>query len=372
MIYLDNAATSYPKPKCVINALIRSVRDAPGNPGRSSHKFSVAAAEAIYSTRESVADFLNCKSAEGVVFTYNATYALNMAIKTYIEDGSHVITSDIEHNSVIRPLEKLVAERNVSYSIFSTDNDLEKEIEALIRKDTKAIISTIASNVTGERISLELLSRISKKYGLILIVDASQAIGHYRLDLEKTPCDVLCAPAHKALFGIQGAGFAVFSDAERRKSWIEGGSGTESASKEMPIYLPEGYEAGTLGTPAICALSGGIDYVRSFGIDRIEERLSYLTERLAERLFELDDITVLSYGNGIVLFNYKDFPSSKTAAILDEVGIFVRSGLHCAPSAHKKLGTDYRGAIRASLSVLNTEREIDKLYKTLKEMSVFY
>lgn len=372
MVYLDNAATSYPKPKCVYDALIRSLHDAPGNPGRSAHKYSVRAAEAVYACREAVASLLGAENPEGVVFTYNATYALNLAIKSYIEPGSHVLVSDIEHNAVIRPLEQMKATGLIDYSVFNTDGDVESSIGSLIKKNTTAIISSNASNVTGRIIPLEKLSRAAKSGGLILIVDASQSIGHYEINLSKTPCDVICGPGHKGLFGIQGVGFAVFSDIVRRKSWVEGGSGVESINTKMPKYLPEGYEGGTLGTPAICSLRGGIEYISKIGIRTIEERLDCLTRGLYERINSINGIKIYSSGNGIVLFNFKDLPSSKTAELLDNENVFVRSGLHCAPSAHGLIGTLERGAVRASLSALNTINELDEVYSAVKYISDIY
>lgn len=372
MIYLDNAATSYPKPPAVIKALVRSFKAAPGNPGRSSHKLSVAAAEAIYNCREDISELLNTNDPEGVVFTYNATHALNLAIKSYINDGDHVITSDIEHNAVIRPLEKLKNEGRISYNVFCSDDVLEQSIEKLIKENTACIISTNQSNVTGKRIPLEILSKIAKRHGIKLIIDASQSLGHFEIDLEKCPCDILCGPAHKGLFGIQGAGFAVFSDTSRKKSWIEGGSGTDSISTQMPLYLPEGYEAGTLGTPAICALGAGVRYVKSLGLPYVEHKLNRLTAMLSERLQSIDGIKLYAAENGIVSFNLKGLKSSQTAALLDDRRICVRSGLHCAPSAHKKLGTLTEGTVRASLSVQNTKQDIDTTYKIISELAKLY
>lgn len=369
MVYLDNAATSYPKPRCVYEALIKSLYDAPGNPGRSSHKLSVAAAEAVYSCRENLASLINAPSPEGVVFTYNATHALNLAIKSYLKTGTHILTSDIEHNSVIRPLEALKAERLIDYSVFSSGENIEKSIESKLRGNTSCIVSTNASNVTGKIIPLDCLSRLAKKHGLALIIDASQSIGHFNIDLSKTSCDVICGPGHKALFGIQGVGFAVFSDLTRKKSWVEGGSGTESINIEMPMHLPEGYEAGTPATPAICSLNRGIEFIREIGIDSVEEKIKKLTELMYERFASVKGIKIYSAGNGLISFNYKDYPSSYTASLLDKENIYVRSGLHCAPSAHRLMGTINGGTLRASVSVLNTVENIDEAYKAMKSIA---
>ena len=370
--YLDNAATTYPKPKCVCRAYRRCLEETPGNAGRSSHKLSVQTAEAIYSCREAVAELLSFNSPEGVVFTYNATHALNLAIKAYIKNGSHVIISDIEHNAVVRPLERLKKENNIEVDVFDSEGDIESSVKKLIKDNTTSIVSTIASNVTGKTVSLDSLSKIAKTNGLMLIVDASQALGHYEIDLSKTPCDVLCGPGHKGLYGIQGVGFAVFSDPERKGSLIEGGSGADSINTEMPYYLPEGYEAGTLGAPAIYTLKSGVDFVKSVGVSNIEKRLRELTNRLYERISSLPKIRIHSCGNGILCFNHESISSSDMASLLDDKSIYVRSGLHCAPSAHRKLDTLECGAVRASLSFLNTTRDIDRIYSALKDITFLY
>ena len=369
MIYLDNAATSFPKPRSVIRDLNFCLKKYCGNPGRSSHKLSVAASEAIYSVREAVAAHLGITSPESVVFTYNATYALNLAIKIFITQKCHILISDFEHNSVTRPLRVLQDKFGIEFTTFSTDGDIEKSIRKSIRDDTKGIVSSIASNVIGKEIPLKILSKIAAEYNLFLIIDASQAIGHKKIDLSKNPCDVLCAPAHKALFGIQGCGFAVFKNNDLRSTFIEGGSGSDSRNIYMPESLPERYEAGTLSTPAIVALGSGLKYISDVGIDNIEERLHRLTYMLEERLSCLNGITIYKSGNGILSFNIGNLPSSYIAGELDKYGICTRGGIHCAPSVHRKLETLKQGAIRVSLSNLNKELEIDHFYKALKSIA---
>ena len=369
MIYFDNAATTYPKPKEVRCALKYCIKKCGGNPGRSSHTLSEKASEIIYSTREKVAELLHTENPENVVFTYNATHALNIAIKAYATRACHIITSDIEHNSVIRPLEKLKKDLDIEYSVFNSDRDINEVIPPLINDRTTCIVSTLASNVTGKRINISSLSEIARTRGLYLIIDASQAVGHTEINLSETPCDVLCAPAHKALFGIQGAGFALFRENSRRETLYEGGSGYDSTDTQMPYLLPEGYEAGTLGTPAIAALGGGIDFVEKTGIEFIEEKIKYLTEKLIERIGSVKGTILYPSFCGIVGFNLNNFSSSYTASALATRGICTRAGLHCAPSAHKKLGTCERGIVRLSLSCVNTVRELDVFYKALKDIT---
>lgn len=366
MIYFDNAATSFPKPPCVIKELNKCLRSYCGNPGRSSHDLSLKASEKIYSAREEISGLLNLETPESIVFTQNATHALNLAIKSFVKEDCHVLTSDFEHNSVIRPLEKLKQTKGISYSIFNSDGNVEENILASINENTKGIICSIASNVTGKKIDLSLLSRITAERNLFLIIDASQAIGHSNIDLKKTPVDALCAPGHKALFGIQGSGFAYFKDKYRKDSLMEGGSGSESINPYMPLLLPEGYEAGTLSTPAIASLGRGVKYVKDIGIDEIEHKLNVLTFKLEERLYNLPKVKLYKSGNGILSFNVKDISSSSIASLLNDHEICVRGGLHCAPSIHKKLGTLNQGAVRLSFSYQNKFSEIDSFYKLLR------
>ena len=369
MTYLDNAATTFPKPPSVIKEISRCLKSYCGNPGRGSHRMSLMAAEKIYTVREKVADLLYVNHPEGVVFTHNATYALNLAIKSFVTKNCHVLTSDFEHNSVIRPLERLKRDIGLEYSVFSTDGDTKANLRELIKDNTVGIISSIGSNVTGDEIDLGILSKVAKEYNLFLIIDASQIIGHKRIDLSKTPCDVLCAPGHKALFGIQGSGFAYFSDPKRKEGIVEGGSGFDSESTDMPKLLPEGYEAGTLSTPAIASLGSGIEFIEKIGISEIEKRLYSLTYKLEDRLSSLPAVTIYKAGCGILSFNYADFPSSELASFLDDHGICVRGGLHCAPSIHRKLGTITCGCVRVSLSYFNKIDDLDKLYKALLDLT---
>lgn len=372
MIYFDNGATTYPKPRCVLNGVNSCVRYRGGNPSRSSHKLSLLAGEEVYKTREAVVDLLNAPFAENVVFTYNATYALNMAIKTIISDKCHVITSDIEHNSVNRPLNVLKSKIGIDVSEYNSDLPLEDAITPLIRPDTGVIVSTLASNVTGKEIDFSALSAIAKRYSLKLIVDASQVAGHKPIDIAKCDCDAICAPAHKALFGIQGAGFAYFKDRYRRGDFIEGGSGTNSIEESMPTTLPEGYEAGTLGTPAIAALRYGIEFIKDIGIENIEHHLNKLRVLMMGDLRGMEGVTLYESYGGNVIFNLWDMPSHKLAGILDENDIYTRGGLHCAPSAHIKLGTLERGVVRVSFSILNTVDEVEHFLRTIRRISEKY
>lgn len=369
MIYFDNAATTFPKPNSVILAVENFLYKMGGNPSRSSHKLSKIAGEEVYKARESVANLLGIDTPENVVFTYNATYALNMAIKSMIREKCHIICSDVEHNSVLRPIRSLEKRLGVEYSIFDSDISPEVAIPPLIRKDTKFIISTLSSNVTGKEIDFCALSKVAKKHSLRLIIDASQSIGHKIIDLKKCECDALCAPGHKALFGIQGAGFVYFKEGLREGDFIEGGSGTNSIDPEMPIWLPEAYEAGTLGTPAIVALRYGIEFINEIGLNNIEYHLNRLRSRAYQGLSQIKNVAAYKTSGAIALFNLINMDSNELSYLLDKKGLCVRGGLHCAPSAHKKLGSLDRGAVRLSFSIMNTEKEVDEFLMILEAIS---
>ena len=367
MIYLDNAATSFPKPRSVIREVTRCLSQYCGNPGRSSHALALAAADKIFETRELIADFLGIGACENVVFTPNATYALNMVIKGLVATGDHCIVSDLEHNSVLRPIYKAVGISG-EVSVFNSDKPLEESLVPLIRADTKAIISTLCSNVTGKILNLHELSSIAKEHGLYLVLDVSQYVGHAPLDLNGVYFSALCTAGHKSLMGIQGSAFAAINTYELFETLTEGGSGVDSFSKTMPQLLPERYEAGTLSTPAIASLGAGIKFINEVGIDKIEERIRTLTKIMREEISALPNIRLYGAENGIASFNVGDYPSSHVAELLDKYGIATRSGFHCAPLVHKKLGTEKSGAVRASLSYFNTENDIYALIRALKSI----
>ena len=367
MIYLDNAATSFPKPKRVIRETLNCIKNYCANPGRSSHKLALRTDEEIYNARDTICNFLSSGKPENICFTSNATYALNIAVKTLITSPCHILISDIEHNSVLRPIQKLKESLNIEYSCFSTDGDLEYNITSQIRSNTGAIVCNLMSNVTGEEIPLNILSEISKKHGLILIADASQLLGHNNINLSDNPCDALCAPGHKGLFGIQGCGFVVFKKAPK-ETLIEGGSGNYSARLDMPPNLPERFEAGTLPTPSIVSLRAGIDFLEKYGIENVKKKIDKLTDLFAERVMGVKNIECFSKKNGIVSFRMKNKSSSFLASELNRFNIFTRSGLHCAPLVHKKLGTTDTGLVRVSLSVFTKEAYADQLYIALQSI----
>lgn len=369
MIYLDNAATTFPKPRSVVRAVSKCINTYCANAGRSVHRLAIKSGEKIYETREAISHFIGLDKSENVVFTENATYALNIAIKSTVKSGEHILISDIEHNSVLRPVHALKERLGIEYSVFSSFGDIERNIESLLRKNTKCIVSTLESNVIGREISLAKLSKIAKKHSLSLIVDASQFIGHKEINLSETPCSILCAPGHKSLFGIQGVGFLAICDNIERESIFQGGSGSLSFNKDMPDYLPEKFEPGTLPTPSIVSLLEGIKFIERTGLPKIEERINYLTEECIERIRSINKTVLYESQNGIVCFNLSGLDANRVSEELDKYGICTRSGFHCAPLAHQLIGTAGIGSVRISLSYFNSVSELDKLYKSLRCIS---
>ncbi len=369
MIYFDNAATTYKKPCNVIRAVGRCIKKYSANPGRGAHRLSLLASETVYDARERVARFFSTDSPERVIFTYNTTYALNIAIKTLVKPNSHVLISNLEHNSVLRPVHKLKKISGVKYTVFDAmAENLRDEIVSHIRPETEAIICTAASNVTGRRIPIEILTDIKREHGIKLIIDAAQAAGHRKISLRNKCFDALCFPAHKAMLGIMGCGVCIFGDNYAAESFIEGGSGTSSRSPYMPTALPEAIEAGTLGLPGIVALAEGIKFLEEYGLDAVERQINELTDLLIERIEDVKGARIIGGEGGVVSFLLREMGSEQTAALLDGYGICTRAGLHCAPLAHEAIGTLETGAVRVSLSIFNNKREIDYFNKVLRKI----
>ncbi len=369
MTYLDNAATSFPKPKSVIKDVTDCIKNYCGNPGRSSHKLAITSASKIYDTRESISSFLGVDAPENVVFAQNATYALNTVIKGAITEKCHIITSDMEHNSVLRPIYTLCDKLGCELSFFDSSKPIDDAIHPLVRDDSKFLITTLTSNVTGRTLNIKELSDVSKRHNLNLILDASQYLGHKKLSLDNISYFALCSAGHKGLFGIQGSGFTVFKNKSIINTLAEGGSGFETFAHTMPELIPERYEAGTLSTPAIVSMYSGINYINSVEIDSIEEKLNTLGNGLNEILHEIPKVKIYGSSMGIVSFNISEIGSSRLAEQLNDENIAVRGGFHCAPIIHKKLGTDKTGTVRVSLSYFNNRRDLDRLYKALKKIS---
>jgi cysteine desulfurase/selenocysteine lyase len=373
IIYFDNAATSGTKPDTVIAAICDCLKHANANPGRSAHSLSVKAAEIIYSTRETIGKFFNFKKIEDIILTKNATEALNIAIYGSLETGGEVITTSMEHNSVLRPLNQLKNKGTVSLKILMADANgivSPDQIKKAITNKTKLIVVTSASNVTGTKMDLEGIHRICNTEGVKLLVDGAQGAGAMKIDLEKTPFDFFAITGHKHLFGPQGTGALIVKDPEELSSFMQGGTGSLSDRTVHPDFPPDKFEAGTLNTPGCAGLTAGIQFLLNEGIDNIIERERRLVEYLLEKLLEIEEAEV--YAPDVdrvatISFNIKGASASDIAHYLDaEWGICSRPGLHCSPEAHRTLNTFPRGTVRFSLSCFNTTQEIDTAVKALK------
>ena len=374
IIYLDNAATSYPKPPSVLREVERCLRDYCGNPGRSGHVLSLEASDAIYTARTRVASLIGADKPENVIFTQNATYALHIALESRLRAGDHVLISDLSHNSVYRPVYHAAQNGRITYSVFSHFPDPLAAYKAEIqRKKPTVCICTHVGNVTGVRLPIEEIGAICANEGIYFIVDASQSMGHRPVSLKEIPCDVLCAAGHKGLFGIQGSAFLYLKSADGLKEVFHGGSGSESASPLMPSYLPDRYEAGTLPTPAIVSLSEGIRFLQYIGVQSVCEKEAELSSTLRTELQNMKRVALTESGGGIVAFSVQNICSEEICESLSDRLICVRGGLHCAPLTHRALGTEKTGLVRVSFGWFNTQRDIkllvDALYDIIKNRS---
>ncbi len=370
MIYLDNAATSYPKPEGLVLLLEDYLSHRAGNPGRSGHMLSVAASEAVFETRCAVSNLIGCPSPENIVFTQNATHALNTIIRARINPGDHVLISDLEHNSVYRPIWRLADKGLITYSVFSHHGNVCENIRHQIKHSTKMLICTHISNVCGFEMPIQEITRLCRDCGVFSIIDASQSIGHQKVDINDLNCDALCAPGHKGLLGLQGSGFLYIREKDGLRDVFQGGSGTDSLSPQMPSYLPDRYEAGTLPTPAILSIKHGIDYINTRGIQNIhahEQKLSSLMHRHIEQI--KNAVLYSAPTSGIIAFRIKNRTSEEIASELDKRGICVRGGLHCAPLAHYSLGTQDTGLVRLSVGAFNSPGEIEVSAYHIKQIA---
>ncbi|MBE6575973.1 MAG: aminotransferase class V-fold PLP-dependent enzyme [Ruminococcaceae bacterium] len=378
MIYLDNAATTFPKPPAVRREVERCLREYCGNPGRSAHKLSLAAAEAVYDCRLASAELFGISSPERIIFTYNTTYALNMAIKGLLHRGDHVLISDMEHNAVFRPVHRLAALGEISYDIFPTGcadppgsaEDILLALRKLLRHNTRMLITAHIPNLCSAVMPLEVLGRFCRENKLLFVVDAAQSAGIEHIDCEKMQIDALCVPGHKGLYGPQGSGILALGSDLTMATLIEGGSGIHSLDPAMPEFPPERYEAGTLATPTLAGLCAGIKFVMERGLDRIRKQEQMLYLRLREQLLNTDGITVYApnHVGSTLLFNLEGIPSADAAAMLDRHDIYLRAGFHCAPLGHKTLGTGENGALRAGFSVFNQASDVDALVRSLRQI----
>ena len=367
MIYLDNAATTLHKPPQVMEAVLHAMITM-GNAARGAHGGALEASRTVFGTREKLARLFSCRRADHVVFTANSTEALNIAINGTIHRGDHVISTDCEHNSVLRPLYRLEEERDVELDFVPADRQGRvdySDFERLMRPHTRAVVCTHCSNLTGNVMDLARISDIAHRHGALLLVDASQTAGTVPIHMEALGVDVLCFTGHKGLMGPQGTGGLCIRPGVEIAPWKVGGSGVHSYDRHHPMEYPTRLEAGTLNSHGIAGLSAALDVILERGVEDIQRAEHALMQRFYEGVRDIPGVTV--YGDfsvpercAIVALNIRDYDSS---AVSDELtvtyGIATRPGAHCAPRMHKALGTTEQGAVRFSFSFYNTEQEVD-------------
>lgn len=379
MIYLDNGATTYPKPQKVVNSTANALRKYGANSGRGAYKMAVETTEEIFKCRKKLADFFGTDECENVVFTYNCTTSLNMVIKGLAYRGSHFVISDLEHNAVLRPLEKLKKDGICDYSIAEIDFDDNKTIlnfKRKIRKNTVAVICTGASNVFGIIPPYKKIGELCSELGLKFILDGAQAAGVLPINMKRDCIDFLCIPAHKGLYGPTGVGCLIINNDCKLDTLIEGGTGSNSALGIQPEILPDRFESGTPNISGIIGLNCGVQFVTDIGVEKIYnheiELLKYLQKNI-EKLSKIELYTDFFDSKErlapILSFNIENFHSEETAEVLSHSGIAVRAGLHCAPLAHKKMGTFEKGTVRICPSVFTKKDDIDFLIKLLRKIA---
>lgn len=371
MVYFDNAATTYPKPPQVINALSKSLVKFGANPGRSGYDMAINTSAEIYSARLDVARFFNLSDEQGVIFTQNCTTALNTVIKGLAEKGSHFVISNLEHNAVLRPLETLKLRGICDYSTAEYDFDDDKTVanfKEKIRDNTVAIICSGASNVFGVRLPVKRLSELAHDNGLVFVLDAAQTAGVVDIDIERDGIDYMCVAAHKGLYAPMSVGILIINNSRHLNTLIEGGTGTYSAHSTQPEDLPERFEAGTLSVPLISALRQGVKFVADNGIDRIYRHEMSLINELYRQMSGIENVEL--YVNPlsadiktvpVLSFNIKGMSSEQTAQKLAENNIAVRAGFHCAFSAHKAFRTERFGTVRISPCIFNKMKDVNIL-----------
>lgn len=365
MIYLDNAATSLHRPPCVIDAVAQAMQSM-GNSGRGFNGGALGAARIIYDARQKLAAFFGCDSPERVCFTCNATEALNTAIFGLLQPGDHVITTDLEHNSVLRPLYAL-EKQGVAVSFVRADRlgrIQTADFAPLVRPNTKAIITTHASNLTGNLVDIDAIGAIARQYGLYYLVDASQSAGVIPIDMQRSGISVLCFTGHKSMMGPQGTGGLCLAPGVELRPLKTGGTGVQTYLQEQPSAYPTRLEAGTLNGHGIAGLSAAVDFLQQTGLTAIHEKEIALMRQFYEAVRHIAGVTVYGDFSGdrtaVVSLNIADTDSGEVADYLAaEYDIAVRSGAHCAPRMHQALGTQEQGAVRFSFGFYNTPAEVE-------------
>lgn len=376
MIYLDNAASSWPKPPEVNESMMRVLRDYGANPGRSGHEMAVQAGAIIYETRKRLAQLFGVHNPDDIAFTQNATEALNLGLKGFLQPGDHVITTSFEHNSVRRPLEYLRKQGvEITYLHPGTDVPLPTEVAAAIKPNTKLLVVTHASNLTGIVFPIAEYGRVAAKHNIKFMVDASQTAGYLPIDVQEIGIDMLAFTGHKSLYGPQGTGGLYIHPEIDLTPLLHGGTGGYSELIDQPPVRPDRYESGTRNTVGIAGLGAGVQFVQTIGLDAVRAHEAKLTDLLTEGLAELSSVQLFIPKKvvarcPIVSFSVAGFAASEVGYILDQhYQIAVRAGLHCSPLAHESLGTAEEGLVRASIGYFNTVEDVKKLINAVKDMT---
>ena len=376
MIYLDNAATTMHKPQAVIDAVVQAMNSL-GNAGRGANEASLSAARIIYDTRNRLAQLFHAENAKRIAFTCNSTESLNIAIKGSLNPGDHAITTALEHNSVLRPLYEM-QEQGVELTVIESDKRgriCYEDFEKAIRPETKVIVCTNGSNLTGNRVDLERVGKIAEDHGIRFIVDASQTAGVFEIDVQKMHIDILCFTGHKGLLGPQGTGGIYVREGIELRPLKSGGSGVDTYNTHHPAEMPTALEAGTLNGHGIAGLGAGVKYIMDTGMEHIRETEQHYMWKFYNGVKDLPGVKI--YGDfetedrcPIVTLNIADYDSSEVSdELLMTYGISTRPGAHCAPLMHKALGTVDQGAVRFSFSHFNTEEEIDAAIAAIRELA---
>ena len=376
MIYMDNAATTMHKPQEVLDAVINAMSSM-GNAGRGANEASLSASRIIYDTREKLCALFHAEDPRQIVFTANSTESLNVAIKGLLGPGDHVVTTMLEHNSVLRPLYEM-AERGTELTVVRSSRlgtVKPEDIEAAIRPTTKMMVITNGSNLTGNYIDLKPIGEIARKHGVLLVVDASQTAGVFPIDVQEMNIDVLCFTGHKGLLGPQGTGGMYVRKGIAVRPLKSGGSGVQTFIRTHPVEMPTALEAGTLNGHGIAGLNAALSYLEQEGIDKIRGREQELMWRFYNGVKDIPGVKV--YGDysvkercAIVALNIGDYDSSEVSdELLTAYGISTRPGGHCAPLMHEALGTVEQGAVRFSFSHYNTDEEVDTAIAAVRELA---
>lgn len=378
MIYLDNAATTYPKPLAVRQAVAEALQCYGANPGRGGHRLSMVTAAQIYACREALSDFFHVGDSSRVIFTMNCTGALNTLLKGLLKPGDHVIVSGMEHNSVMRPLYAL-ASKGITYTeaVHAPQEIpyITERIRHAIQPNTRLILCMHASNVFGYRFPIREIGKLAKTYGVFFAVDAAQSAGILPIDMAADAIDFLCVPAHKGLYGPMGCGALLCRSEEWLVPLVEGGTGSQSLLQTQPEDLPDRLESGTVNVPGICGLHAGVQWVNRQGVQELAEREMAGIQWLYHRLANTDGVRLytpyprLETAVPVLSLNVRDVPAEEVAAQLNRSGIAVRAGLHCAPAAHRCMGTLDTGTVRICPSAFTTPAELEKTFRNLNQIA---